>query len=218
MTALPSFLFLLIFVTFVGTIGSVGIIFAQTEFCLPSTALAALVLMITFLALAGNLLFLKLQQRFDLSAKFMMVLMLSISCILPLWGIIGLFSQSFGLRSIGEVFGFSFLYGLILGSLQSYSRTLFCSVIPKGSESQFFGLYEITDKGSSWIGPLVLSAVYAKTGELRYALIFLFFMLFIPCVMISFFVDFEEGKKAAGRSVANTSASEQELGKAGESN
>jgi len=46
-------------------------------------------------------------------------------------------------------------------------------------------------------------------------------MLFIPCVMISFFVDFEEGKKAAGRSVeavANTSASEQELGKAGKSN
>ena len=63
--------------------------------------------------------------------------------------------------------------GLPLGAMQSYARSLFGQMTPSGYESQFFSFYEITDKGSSWMGPLVVTAFISsaeKTDDgLRYA-------------------------------------------------
>ena len=34
-------------------------------------------------------------------------------------------------------------------------------------ESKFFSLYEVTDKGTSWLGPLIIAAVQEATGALQ---------------------------------------------------
>ena len=41
----------------------------------------------------------------------------------------------------------------MIGAVQSYSRTMFCDLLIPGKEAEFFALFEITDKGSSWLGP-----------------------------------------------------------------
>src|SRR4029453_2403240 len=50
--------------------------------------------------------------------------------------------------------------GLVLGGSQALSRSLFSQLIPKGREGEYFGLYEISDKGTSWLGPLLFAAAY----------------------------------------------------------
>jgi MFS-type transporter involved in bile tolerance (Atg22 family) len=60
-----------------------------------------------------------------------------------------------------EIYVFGAFFGLQLGSIQSYSRTLFSQLIPEGHEAEFFAFFEITDKGSSWLGPLVVSMCVA---------------------------------------------------------
>ena len=50
-------------------------------------------------------------------------------------------------------------YGFFLGPLMAFSRALFIDLIPLGQEATFFCLYGISDKGSSWVGPLVAAAI-----------------------------------------------------------
>ena len=41
------------------------------------------------------------------------------------------------------------------------------TIIPVGRESEFFALFEITDKGTAWLGPLILSVVFNTTGSFQ---------------------------------------------------
>ena len=62
--------------------------------------------------------------------------------------------------------------------------------------SGFFSVYELTNKGSSAIGPLVLSVVQQVTGELRYGFIFVALsMMLTMWGLIG--TDVVEGKEAA---------------------
>ena len=61
--------------------------------------------------------------------------------------------------------------GLVLGGSQALSRSLFCQLIPKGREGEYFGIYEISDKGTSWLGPLLFGLAYDTTRSYRVAII-----------------------------------------------
>ncbi len=39
-------------------------------------------------------------------------------------------------------------------------------MIPRGREASFFGLYEITERGTSWIGPLIFGLVATNSYRL----------------------------------------------------
>ena len=49
--------------------------------------------------------------------------------------------------------------GIVLGGSQALSRSLFSQLIPAGKEGEYFGFYEISDKGTSWLGPLLFGIV-----------------------------------------------------------
>ena len=89
----------------------------------------------------------------------------------PLWAVPGLFNDKFGLVNVWEMYLVGVIYGLNIGSIQSYSRSMFTLMIPPNRESEFFGLYEVTDKGSSWIGPLII-AVISNYWSLRWGIIY----------------------------------------------
>ena len=61
--------------------------------------------------------------------------------------------------------------GIVLGGSQALSRSLFSQLIPKGKEGEYFGFYEISDKGTSWLGPLLFGLTYQPTGTYRVAII-----------------------------------------------
>jgi len=71
---------------------------------------------------------------------------------------------------------------------------MFADLVPRGRESEFFGLYAITDKGSSWLGPLAIAAITDATHEIRHAFIFLLVLLSLPIPIIYFGVDMHQGR------------------------
>ncbi|MZF89533.1 MFS transporter [Streptomyces sp. SID5643] len=69
--------------------------------------------------------------------------------------------------------------GLVLGGSQALSRSLFSHLIPPGKEAEYFSAYEMSDRGMSWLGPLLFGVTYQLTGSYRDAIISLvaFFVL-----------------------------------------
>ncbi|WP_299950852.1 MFS transporter [uncultured Modestobacter sp.] len=69
--------------------------------------------------------------------------------------------------------------GFVLGGTQALSRSLFSQLIPPGKEAEYFGFYEISDRGTSWLGPFLFALTYQLTDSYRYAIfsLVLFFVL-----------------------------------------
>ncbi|GAA3862735.1 MFS transporter [Streptomyces lacrimifluminis] len=69
--------------------------------------------------------------------------------------------------------------GLVLGGSQALSRSLFSHLVPPGKEAEYFSAYEMSDRGMSWLGPLLFGITYQLTGSYRDAIISLvvFFVL-----------------------------------------
>lgn len=89
------------------------------------------------------------------------------------------------------------------------SRSLYAHLIPEGKEAQFFGLYQFTNKGSSWIGPL-LATFISNAFDLRtvFAYILLTYLVSIP--ILWFKVDHEQGMIDAGKIKALQAAAAEE--------
>lgn len=59
---------------------------------------------------------------------------------------------------------------VVLGGSQALSRSIFSRLIPAGNEAEYFGFYEISDSGTSWLGPLLFGLAYQLTNSYRNAL------------------------------------------------
>jgi UMF1 family MFS transporter len=70
-------------------------------------------------------------------------------------------------------------------------------MIPAGHEASFFGLYEITDRGTSWIGPLIFGLVVGTTGSYRQAILSLI-VLFLAGIVMLLFTNTERAIHDAG--------------------
>ncbi len=156
------------------TIGGVGILYAKTELNVSENILAIIVIEVTIFAIIGNILFLYIQKKFNISSKTILIIQLYILMFLCLFGFIILDGKTHLILTFGAI------YGLLIGTSQSYSRSLFTQLIPMGYESQYFSLYEISDKSSSSIGPLIM-AVISQYTSLRYGFIYI---IFVTCLSI----------------------------------
>lgn len=87
--------------------------------------------------------------------------------------------------------------GLVLGGSQALSRSLFSQLIPKGKEAEYFGFYEVSDKGTSWIGPLIFTIIYQSTENYRYGIVSVL-IPFVLGLILLFFVPMRRAILAAG--------------------
>lgn len=69
--------------------------------------------------------------------------------------------------------------GFVLGGSQALSRSLFSQLIPAGKEAEYFSFYEISDRGTSWLGPFLFGLTFQLTGSYRSAIfsLVIFFVL-----------------------------------------
>jgi UMF1 family MFS transporter len=61
--------------------------------------------------------------------------------------------------------------GFVLGGTQALSRSLFSQLIPAGKEAEYFGLYTISDRGTSWVGTFLFALTFQLTESYRFAII-----------------------------------------------
>lgn len=102
---------------------------------------------------------------------------------LCIWILIVFFAYAF-LQTPSQAWAMAACIGLVLGSSQALSRSLYSQMIPKGRESSFFGLYEISEKGTSLVGSLVFSIVVAVTGEFRQAILSMILFLALGIIIL----------------------------------
>ncbi|KAH7034079.1 autophagy-related protein 22-like protein [Linnemannia elongata] len=177
------------------SIANVAVLFAKTSLRLSQTLLILLSLVVPICALIGTLAFPRLQKALGYDQKQMVMLLLILLVMVPVYGTLGLILPFWPkLSSAGELFALASYYGLLIGAVQSFCRSMFADLVPKGRESEFFGLYAITDKGSSWLGPLAIAAITDATQEIRNAFIFLLVLLSLPIPIIYFGVDMHQGR------------------------
>jgi UMF1 family MFS transporter len=75
--------------------------------------------------------------------------------------------------------------GLVLGGSQALSRSLFSHLVPPGKEAEYFSAYEMSDRGMSWLGPLLFGVTYQLTGSYRSAIISLVSFFVIGFVLLA---------------------------------
>ena len=178
------------------TISSVGAIYANTSVTWDGIGkgigIALLLLIVPLFAGVGGVFFNWVHATGRLTAKQIIVLNCLLMTLTPGYGLLGFASSTLGYRRWWELYLGVIFYGLNLGSVQSFSRSTFGSMVPEGMEANMFALYNITDRGSSWIGPAVVAAVLSRTNNIRYAFIYPCCMLLAPMVLL-LLVDVQRG-------------------------
>jgi UMF1 family MFS transporter len=95
------------------------------------------------------------------------------------------------------------LIGLVIGGSQALSRSLFSQMIPKGLETSFFSLYELSDRGVAWLGPLIFGIVANLTNSYRQALLSLI-VFFIVGIVVLYLVNTEKAIFSAASAIRSS--------------
>ncbi len=145
-------------------------------------------LMVQFVAVGGALLFERL--AYQIRTKNAIIVSLVI------WSAVVIYAYRF-LDTVAEAWIMAGVIAIVLGGSQALSRSLYSRMIPEGKEAAFFGLYEVSERGTSWMGPLLFSVVIARTGSYRQALLSLIFF-FVIGLLLLWRTDTDKGIHEAG--------------------
>ncbi|GHJ96693.1 MULTISPECIES: MFS transporter [Streptomyces] len=147
----------------VQTVISQAAIFGEKELGLEKTTLITAVLLVQVLAVAGALLMARFARTYGAKRTILGALVV--------WTVILL--AGYLLPAGAPVFFFCLAaaIGLVMGGTQALSRSLFSHLVPEGKEAEYFSAYELSDRGLSWLGPLMFGLVYQLTDSYRAAII-----------------------------------------------
>lgn len=136
--------------------------FASEELHVPIATLSLLILMVQFVAFGGALLFGWIARWTGAKRAVMASLVIWSAVLIAIYALVHTTPQLF---AVGAVIA------IVLGGSQALSRSLYSQMIPKGKEAEYFSLYEISDKGTSWLGPLVFGLALQTTKSYRVAIL-----------------------------------------------
>jgi UMF1 family MFS transporter len=150
--------------------------------------LIGLILMVQFVAFGGALLFARIAAIVGTKTAILASLVVWTSVVIYAYGFLTTPAQAWAMGAVIAV---------VLGGSQALSRSLFSQMIPKSREASFFGLYEISERGTSWIGPMLFGIVVAATNSYRQAMLSLI-VLFIVGILVLRFTDTNRAIREAG--------------------
>ncbi|MEU3116320.1 MFS transporter [Micromonospora chalcea] len=172
--------FLLAFLVFndgIQTVITLASQYGTEELRLDQSTLIVTILLVQFLAFGGALALGALAKRIGAWKTVLLSLVL--------WT--GVIIAAFRLPAEAPV-PFMILggcIGLVLGGSQALSRSLFSQLIPAGKEGEYYGFYEISDKGTSWLGPLAFGLVFQLTSSYRVGLVSLLIFFVVGFALLA---------------------------------
>ncbi|SHN59210.1 MFS transporter, UMF1 family [Geodermatophilus obscurus] len=147
----------------VQTVISLSATYATEELGLEQSVLTGAILMVQVVAIAGALGLGRLAARFGAKRVVLGALVAWIGVLVAAY-----FLQA---GAVGQFYALAAVIGLVQGGTQALSRSLFSQLIPAGKEAEYYGFYEISDRGTSWLGPLAFGLTYQLTGSYRLAIV-----------------------------------------------
>jgi UMF1 family MFS transporter len=154
---------------------------------IPMDSLTLAILMVQFVAFAGAMIF-------NFIAKWLTAKR-AIALALVLWVIV--VASMYGVTTTKQFFIAAAVVAVIMGGTQALSRSLFSLMIPKGKEAEYFSLYEVCDKGTSWLAPLLFALTLQVTGSYKIAIASLV-IFFIGGLAVLLKVDVAKAAAEAG--------------------
>ncbi|KAI9467369.1 MFS general substrate transporter [Lactarius psammicola] len=139
---------------------------------------------------ASTLGFWYIQRYWKISTKKMFIVTNVVTILIPLWGMIGIWTDKFGFHNVWEVLGLQSPY-------YAFSQTMMAELSPPGFDNMFFGLFGLSNRASSMIGPNVIQAIINNSGNNWDGFPFLFALCAAASVVIWFAVDVQKGRRAA---------------------
>jgi UMF1 family MFS transporter len=143
------------------TVIVVAAAFATSELGVDAQTVLILVLMIQFVAFGGALLF-----------------------GLAIWSGVVIYAFAF-LTNTVQLFVLGVPLALVLGGSQALSRSLFSQMIPTDHEAEYFGFYEISERGTSWVGTFAFALAVQITGSQRIAIVALIIFFVVGLILLS---------------------------------
>ena len=181
---LPAFFFYSIGVQ---TVMLVAAGFAKKEI-FPDPAdepkLLATILIIQLIAIPGALLMSRLSKR--IGNLWVLILAVCVWIALTVWG--------YNLRTQTGLYMLAGCIGLVMGGIQSMSRSTYAKLLPKTEDTtSFFSFYDVTEKVALFVGLFIFGTIEQMTGNIRSSILALstFFLLGLIALFIT--------KKAAPR-------------------
>lgn len=186
-----SLLFLVAYLLYndgIQTVITMSTLFGAEEIHLETADLIQLVLMVQFIAFFGALAFGYLARYVGSKRAIILSLIIWLSVTVYAYAILQTRLQFFIMGGV---------IAIVLGGSQALSRSLFSLMIPEGQEAEYFSLYEVSERGTSWLGPFVFGFALQWTGSYRVAIlsIAIFFALGLGLL---FFVNVRRAISEAG--------------------
>ena len=151
--------------------------FGSEELKMTGDQLIQLILIVQFVAFFGALGFGYLARWIGAKRAIMISLVI--------WTGVVVFAWSPLLQTGGQFFIVGAVIAVVLGGSQALSRSLYSQMIPMGQETEYFSLYEISERGTSWLGPLVFGLAIQWTNSYRVAVLVVGIFFIIGVILLS---------------------------------
>ncbi len=165
--------------------------FGNDELRIPMSTMTLVILMVQFVGFFGAIAFDYVARAIGAKRAVMAALVLWIAVLVAMYGAV---------RTTAQFFVAAAVVAVIMGGSQALSRSLYSLMIPKGKEAEYYSLYEISDKGTSWMCPLLFGLALQFTRSYRLAILSLL-VFFVAGFCVLARVDVRRAAEQAGAPV-----------------
>lgn len=151
-------------------------VFGAEELKLEQSTLVQVILMVQFAAFFGALLFNWVAKATGSKRAIMLSLVIWTGVLVYAYALLQTKLQFFILGAV---------IAIVLGGSQALSRSVYSLMIPKGQEAEYFSLYEVSDKGTSWLAPLTFGLALQFTGSYRVAILSLVVFFIVGLALLA---------------------------------
>jgi UMF1 family MFS transporter len=145
------------------TVIGVSAQYGAEELKLAQTTLVSAILLVQVVAFAGAMALGRIAQRVGARR--------TVLGSLVVWTAVLAVAYFLEAHAALQFYLLAVVIGFVLGGTQALTRSLFSQLIPAGKEAEYFGFYEISDRGTSWLGPFAFALTFQLTSSYRYAIV-----------------------------------------------
>lgn len=162
----------------VQTIMLIATNFGKEELALDTTVLIATVVIIQLVAIIGAFTMSRLSEKFGNFRVLMSVVLL--------WIVVCIYAYFF-LTNKWQFFGVAAVVGLVMGGIQSLSRSTYSKLMPVTKDTaSFFSFYDVTEKIAIVVGMFSFGFITQMTGSMRNSILALITFFVLGLVILLF--------------------------------
>ncbi|WP_283136773.1 MFS transporter [Rhizohabitans arisaemae] len=151
--------------------------YADQELGLDQTVQITAILLVQFVAFGGALLLGFLASRFGTKR--------TVQAALLAWMLVVAAAYFVERGAAAQFFALAIAIAIVMGGVQALSRSLYSQVIPPGREAEYFSLYEISDRGATFLGSWTIAFALQFTGSYRVAILWLLGFFVVGFVLLA---------------------------------